>query len=123
MISFAFVDATKFLNDDYVLACALDDGQVLFLNGYQDASPTRVNTDLQSKPFASSNAFASHAILLRTDIKIDWSSPDEILAVGGHRRINDSSYLNQIIFYTRRGDFLHRVHIPQTVRKHTRCRS
>ncbi len=47
---------------------------------------------------------------------MDWSFPGEILAVGGHKRINDSIYNNQIIFYTRRGEFLHRVHIPQTVR-------
>ncbi len=46
---------------------------------------------------------------------MDWSSPGEILAVGGHRRLNDSNYINQIILYTRRGEFLHRVHIPQTV--------
>ena len=49
------------------------------------------------------------------DIKMDWSSPGEILAVGGHKRSNESTYINQIIFYTRRGEFLHRVHIPQTV--------
>jgi hypothetical protein len=46
---------------------------------------------------------------------MDWSSPGEILAVGGHKRSNESTYINQIIFYTRRGEFLHRVHIPQTV--------
>jgi hypothetical protein len=46
---------------------------------------------------------------------MDWSSPGEILAVGGHKRLNDSNYNNQIIFYTRRGEFLHRVYIPQTV--------
>ncbi len=46
---------------------------------------------------------------------MDWSSPGEILAVGGYKRLNDSTYINQIIFYTRRGEFLHRVHIPQTV--------
>lgn len=46
---------------------------------------------------------------------MDWSSLGEILAVGGHKRLNDSNYVNQIIFYTRRGEFLHRVHIPQTV--------
>jgi hypothetical protein len=45
---------------------------------------------------------------------MDWSSPGEILAVGGHKRSNESTYINQIIFYTRRGEFLHRVHIPQT---------
>lgn len=61
--SFEFVDATKFLNDNYVLACALDDGQVLFLNSYQDASPTRVNTELQSKSFASTKAFAIRSIV------------------------------------------------------------
>ena len=49
------------------------------------------------------------------DIKMDWSSPGEILAVGGHQRPNDSNYFNQILFYTRRGEFLHRVHIPQMV--------
>jgi len=46
---------------------------------------------------------------------MDWSSPGEILAVGGYKRTNDSTYINQIIFYTRRGEFLHRAHIPQTV--------
>jgi hypothetical protein len=49
------------------------------------------------------------------DIKMDWSSLGEILAVGGHKRLNDSNYINQIIFYTRRGEFLHRVQIPQMV--------
>jgi hypothetical protein len=53
--------------------------------------------------------------IIYLDIKMDWSSPGEILAVGGHKRLNDSNYINQIIFYTRRGEFLHRVHIPQTV--------
>lgn len=47
---------------------------------------------------------------------MDWSSPGESLAVGGHQRSNDSTYQNQILFYTRRGEFLHRVHILQTVR-------
>lgn len=46
---------------------------------------------------------------------MDWSSPGEILAVGGHLTLNDSSYVNEILFYTRRGEFLHRIHIPQTV--------
>lgn len=47
---------------------------------------------------------------------MDWSSPGEILAVGGHKRSVDSTYTNQILFYTRYGEFLHRVQIPQTVR-------
>jgi hypothetical protein len=54
-------------------------------------------------------------VFFSSDIKMDWSSPGEILAVGGHKRSNESTYINQIIFYTRRGEFLHRVHIPQTV--------
>ncbi|CAF3507506.1 unnamed protein product [Adineta steineri] len=87
-------NATKFVNDDYILACSLDNGQVLFLNNYQDQSPISINTELQN-------------------IKMDWSSPGEILAVGGHKRLNDLNYVNQIIFYSRRGEFLHRVHIPQ----------
>lgn len=55
--------------------------------------------------------------MINIDIKMDWSSPGEILAVGGHKRLNDMTYINQIIFYTRRGEFLHRIHIPQTVCK------
>jgi len=47
--SFYSIDATKFVNDDYVLACSLENGQVLFLNNYQDQSPIHVNTELQSK--------------------------------------------------------------------------
>ena len=46
---------------------------------------------------------------------MDWSSPGEILAIGGHKQLNDLNYTNQILFYTRRGEFLHRIHIPQTV--------
>ena len=46
---------------------------------------------------------------------MDWSSSDEILAVGGHQRLNDINFINQIIFYTRQGTFLHRVHLPQSV--------
>ncbi|CAF0867596.1 unnamed protein product [Rotaria sordida] len=88
-------NASKFVNDDYVLACSLDNGHVLFLNNYQDQSPISVDTELQN-------------------IKMDWSSPGEILVVGGHRYLNDSIYNNQLIFYTRRGEFLHRIHIPQT---------
>ncbi|CAF2517964.1 unnamed protein product [Rotaria sp. Silwood2] len=88
-------NATKFINDDYILACSLENGQVLFLNNYQDQSPISVDTDLQN-------------------IKMDWSSSSEILAVGGHKRVNDINYLNQIIFYTRRGEFLHRTHLPPT---------
>ncbi len=44
-----FSDATKFVNDDYILACSLENGQVLFLNNYLDQSPITVDTDLQSK--------------------------------------------------------------------------
>ncbi|CAF5142504.1 unnamed protein product, partial [Rotaria magnacalcarata] len=87
--------ASKFVNDDYVLACSLENGQVLFLNNYQDQSPISVDTELQN-------------------IKMDWSSPGEILAVGGHTILHDSSYINQILFYTRRGEFLYRIQIPQT---------
>lgn len=92
-----FLDATKFVNDDYVLACSLENGQVLFLTNYQDQSPISVNTELQN-------------------IKMDWSSPGEILAVGGHKRSNDLTCINQIQFYSRYGEFLHRVQIPPTVR-------
>ncbi|CAF0862827.1 unnamed protein product [Adineta steineri] len=88
-------NAKKFVNEDYILACSLDNGQVLFLDHYLDQSPITVDTDLRN-------------------IKMDWSSPGEILAVGGHKQLNDMTYVNQIIFYTRRGEFLHRVHIPQT---------
>ncbi|CAF2467091.1 unnamed protein product [Rotaria sp. Silwood2] len=88
-------NALKFVNDDYVLACSLDNGHVLFLNNYQDQSPISVDTELRN-------------------IKMDWSSFGEILAVGGHTCSTDSIYNNQIIFYTRRGEFLHRIHIPQT---------
>ncbi|CAF0999897.1 unnamed protein product [Rotaria sordida] len=88
-------NATKFINDDYILACSLENGQVLFLNNYHDPSPITVYTDLQN-------------------IKMDWSSSNEILAVGGYKNLNDINYLNQIIFYTRRGEFLYRVRLPQT---------
>lgn len=53
--------------------------------------------------------------VIKIDIKMDWSTSNEILAVGGHKRINDTNYLNEIIFYTRRGEFLHRAHLPHTV--------
>lgn len=52
---------------------------------------------------------------------MDWSSSDEILAVAGHRRLTDSSYANQILFYTRCGDFLYRLIIPNTVRSQFQC--
>ena len=42
------LDAPKFVNDDYVLACSLENGQVLFLQNYQDQSPIHVDTELQS---------------------------------------------------------------------------
>lgn len=48
-------------------------------------------------------------------IAMDWSYPGEILAIAGHKRSNEITYINQIIFYTRRGEFLHRIDIPQTV--------
>lgn len=51
------------------------------------------------------------------DLHLDWSYPGEILAIGGHRCLNDISYINEIIFYSRRGEFLHRINIPQTVWK------
>ena len=109
------LDAARFVNDEYILACALDNGQVLFLNSYQDQSPIVVETNLQSRidrslPFGFLSV--SH---FRLDIKIDWSSLGEILAVGGHQRTDDLQYTNQIIFYSRRGELLHRTHIPQTV--------
>ncbi|CAF1683297.1 unnamed protein product [Rotaria magnacalcarata] len=87
-------NATKFNNDDYILACSLENGQILFLQNYQDRSPISVNTELQN-------------------IKMDWSTSNEILAVGGHQRLNDTNYRNEIIFYNRRGEFLHRAHLPQ----------
>jgi hypothetical protein len=37
------------VNDDYVLACSLENGQVLFLTNYQDPSPITIDTNLQSK--------------------------------------------------------------------------
>ena len=43
------LDAPKFVNDDYILACSLENGQVLFLHNYQDQSPIHVDTELQSK--------------------------------------------------------------------------
>ena len=46
---------------------------------------------------------------------MDWSYPGEILAIAGHKRLNDISYINRILFYNRRGEFLHRIDIPQTV--------
>ncbi|CAF1029359.1 unnamed protein product [Rotaria sp. Silwood1] len=88
-------NALKFVNDDYILACSLDNGHILFLNNYQDQSPITVDTKLRN-------------------IKMDWSSTGEILAVGGHTCLTDSIYNSQIIFYTRCGEFLHRIHIPQT---------
>ncbi|CAF5098820.1 unnamed protein product, partial [Rotaria socialis] len=60
---FYYLDATKFNNDDYILACSLENGQILFLQNYQDRSPISVNTELQN-------------------IKMDWSTSNEILAVG-----------------------------------------
>ncbi|CAF4903294.1 unnamed protein product, partial [Rotaria socialis] len=44
---------------------------------------------------------------------MDWSTSNEILAVGGHKYLNDTNYINEIIFYNRRGEFLHRAHLPQ----------
>ncbi|CAF0827261.1 unnamed protein product [Rotaria sordida] len=90
------MDITKFVNDDYILVRSLENEQILFLNNYQDQSSIVVDTELQN-------------------IKIDWSSPGEIFTVGGHKHSNDINYTNQIIFYTRRREFLHRVYIPQIV--------
>ena len=109
------LDATRFVNDDYILACTLDNGQVLFLNNYQDQSPIVVETNLQSRINRSLQFVPLRARHLSLDIKIDWSSLGEILAVGGHQRTGDLQYTNQIIFYSRRGELLHRTHIPQTV--------
>lgn len=89
---------------------------MLFLNNYQDQSPIAVDTELQSKPTVLTLSSLVDAMLsIGVGIKMDWSSPGEILAVGGHKRVNESTCSNQIIFYSRRGEFLHRVHIPQTV--------
>ena len=49
------LDAAKFVNDDYVLACSLENGQVLFLHGYHDQSPVVVETHLQSNCWVNSN--------------------------------------------------------------------
>ncbi|CAF4390086.1 unnamed protein product [Rotaria sp. Silwood2] len=93
-------NATKFVNDDYMLVGSLENEQILFLNNYQDQSSIVVDTKLQN-------------------IKIDWSSSGEILAIGGHKRLKDINYTNQIIIYTRRGEILCRVYIPQTVYRST----
>ena len=46
---------------------------------------------------------------------MDWSTPSEILAVGGFKRLADEQYENQVVFYTRHGEFLYRIEIPQRV--------
>ena len=51
------LDATKFVNDDYILACSLDNGQIHFMYGYQDPTPIVVNTELQSKKIVSIQLF------------------------------------------------------------------
>ncbi len=53
------LDATKFVNDDYILACSLENGQVLFLNNYQDQSPIIIDTNLQSKISKKRNRYLS----------------------------------------------------------------
>lgn len=50
LFSFLFSsDAPKFVNDDYILACSLKNGQVLLLTNYHDQSPITIDTNLQSK--------------------------------------------------------------------------
>ena len=56
-------------------------------------------------------------LIIPIETYMDWSYPGEILAIAGYKRLNDLTYTNQIIFYTRRGEFLHRIDIPQTVWK------
>lgn len=88
-------NATRFVNDEHVLACSFDNGQVFILNHYQDASPLIIETGLKG-------------------IFLDWSSPEEILLIGGHRRLTDAQTVNELLFYSRRGDFLHRTTLPRT---------
>lgn len=83
------------------------------MNSYQDQLPITVETNLRSKTFV--HPPTADFIDDLSDLKMDWSSPREILAVGGHQRINEQQCTNEILFFTRRGEFLHRTHIPHTV--------
>ncbi|CAF0806793.1 unnamed protein product [Didymodactylos carnosus] len=86
----------KFVNEDYVLACSLKHGQVLFMTNYMDQAPTIVETGLQS-------------------IKMDWST-SQILAIGGHQRMHDLGCDNHVLFYNRIGQLLYKLHIPNITR-------
>ena len=44
-----YSDATRFVNNDYILACSLENGQILFLHNHQDQVPIIIDTELQSK--------------------------------------------------------------------------
>ena len=82
---------------------------------------TKINYQSLSRPIYEVKTFVEPRTLELiddvSDLKMDWSSPREILAIGGHKRINDQQCTNEILFYTRRGEFLHRTHIPHTVMK------
>ncbi len=44
-----YSDATRFVNNDYILACSLENGQILFLHNHQDQIPIIIDTELKSK--------------------------------------------------------------------------
>lgn len=49
-------------------------------------------------------------------IKLDWSNCGEVLAVGGFTRLPNLQCQNEIHFYTKEGQLLHRVYLPCQVK-------
>jgi hypothetical protein len=45
-------------------------------------------------------------------MKLDWSNCGEVLAVGGFTRLPNLQCQNEVHFYTKEGQLLHRVYLP-----------
>lgn len=79
---------------DAVLAVCFKSGAIYLMSNYDDLHPRIIYTHLKGS------------------IKLDWSNCGEVLAVGGFTRLPNLQCQNEVHFYTKEGQLLHRVYLP-----------
>ncbi|XP_062585793.1 tubby-related protein 4-like [Saccostrea cucullata] len=79
---------------DAVLAVCFKSGAIYLMSNFDDLHPRIIYTNLKGS------------------IKLDWSNCGEVLAVGGFTRLPNLQCQNEVHFYTKEGQLLHRVYLP-----------